>query len=171
MGQAQEAFSATGRHEETLVTGARADKIRECLRSLPARRPGCRDLPSAEIRRDKVYVRGPVEWGPRRTGLTLFYGAVGDDPTTFKKEDSAPLYAAPNLVLDEKTNREQILLGFTHLTYQPPAGSILLMPGLGGYLVRDGVYISIRAPKEMDVLDAARALRPMPPNGGSGAGG
>jgi hypothetical protein len=162
LGQAQEAFSATGRREETLVTGARATEIRRCLRSLPARRPGCRDLPSAEIRGDKVYVRGPVEWGPRGTGLTLFYGAVGDDPTTFKKEDSTPLYAEPNLVLNEKTDRDQIFLGFTSLTYLPPTGSILLMPGGSGYLVRDGVYISIRAAKEKDILDAASALRPMP---------
>ncbi len=126
-------------------------------------------MPSAEIRGDNVYVRGPVEWGPRRTGLTLFYGAVGDDPTTFKKEDSTPLYAEPNVVLNEKIDREQILLGFVPLTYLPPTGSILLMPG-SGYLVRDGVYITIRAAKETDVIDAAKALTPMP-SAGSGAGG
>ena len=108
-----------------------------------------------------MYVRGPVTWGPRRTGLSLFYGTVGDDPTTFKKEDSAPLSSEPNVVVDEKVDRQAHLLGFTPMSYVPPEGSILLMPG-SGYLVRNGVYISIRAEHENLVLDAAQALQPMP---------
>jgi hypothetical protein len=158
LAQVQKTFSATGSHEETLVTGARANKIRRCLESRD--RDLCRHLPGAEIRGNHVYVRGPVTWGPRRTGLSLFYGTVGDDPTTFKKEDSMPLSSEPNVVVDEKINRQASLLGFPVLTYVPPQGSILLMPG-SGYLVRDGVYVSIRAAKEKDVLDAAKALRPM----------
>ena len=170
LSQAQEAFSATGRREDTLVTGARATEIRGCLRSLPARRPGCRDLPSAEIRGDNVYVHGPVEWGPRRTGLTLFYGAVGDNPTTFKKEDSFPLAAQPHLVLTQTTSRDLRLLGPGPMAYTPPEGSVVLMAGRSGYLVRHGVYISIMAASDDLILDAARALRPMP-SAGSGAGG
>ena len=108
-----------------------------------------------------MYLRGPVHWGPRHTGLTLFYGTVGDDPTTFKKEDAAPLYDQPNVVVNEKIDREHVLLGFPQLAYLPPEGAIVLMPGSAGYLVRDGVYISIRAASEKLVLDAARALRPM----------
>ena len=160
--QAQEAYSATGRHEETLVTGARAAEIRRCIHAGARARNLCRHLPGAEIRGDRVYMRGPVQWSPRHTGLTLFYGSVGDNPTTFKKEDTAPLYDQPNIVLSEKTDRENVgsLLGPASLAYQPPDGSVLLMPG-SGYLVRDGVYISIRAADEKSVLEAARALRPM----------
>ena len=47
------------------------------------------------------------------------------------------------------------------MTYRPPDGSVLLMPGSSGYLVRDGVYISIRAANEKDVLAAAGALQPV----------
>ena len=134
LGQAQEAFSATGRHEETLVTGARAAETRTCFRLGPRmrRRAACRHLHGSELRGDNVYVRGPVHWGPRHTGLTLFYGTVGDDPTTFKKEDTAPLYDKPNVVVNEKIDREQVFLGFPQLAYQPPEGSIVLMPGGSG---------------------------------------
>jgi len=113
-----------------------------------------------------VYEVGPARFGPRQTGLSLFYGSVGDDPTTFKKEDSAPLYADPNIVVTEKSHPEQRLLGFPLMTYRPPDRSVLLMPGGQGYLVRDGVYISIRAANDTDVLEAARALRPMPSDDG-----
>ena len=114
-----------------------------------------------------MYVRGPAKMGPRRTGLTLFYGSVGDNPTTFKKEDSALLNDRPNVIVNEKTDPAAILLGFASLTYQPPDGSVLLMPG-SGYLVRDGVYVSIRTATEKDVLETARALRPMPSGEGGG---
>jgi hypothetical protein len=163
LGAVQEVYSATGRREETLVTGSRAEKVLRCFRSRPARRL-CRGLHGAVIRGDKVYESGPVRFGPRQTGLSLFYGSVGDDPTTFKKEDSAPLYTERNIVVTERSHPEQRLLGFPLMTYRPPDGSVLLMPGGQGYLVRDGVYISIRASNENDVLDAARALRPRAPS-------
>jgi hypothetical protein len=38
---------------------------------------------------------------------------------------------------------------------------VLLIPGSSGYLVRDGLFISIQAPNEKDVLAAASALRPL----------
>jgi hypothetical protein len=172
LGAVQEVYSATGRQEETLVTGPRAEKMLRCFRSRAMHRPEkqwrkfwrrhCRGLPGAVIRGDKVYEVGPARFGPRQTGLSLFYGSVGDDPTTFKTEDAAPLYADRNIVVTEKSHPEQRLLGFPLMTYRPPDGSLLLMPGGSGYLVRDGVYISIRAATEKDVLTAARALRTMP---------
>jgi hypothetical protein len=171
LGAVQEVYSATGRQEETLVTGPRAEKMLRCFRSRAAHLPGkqwrkfwqrhCRGLHGALIRGDKVYEVGPARFGPRQTGLSLFYGSVGDDPTTFKKEDSAPLYADRNIVVTEKSHPEQRLLGFPLMTYRPPDGSVLLMPGGSGYLVRDGVYISIRAANEKDVLAAADALQPL----------
>ena len=162
LGAVQEVYSATGRQEETLVTGPRAEKIRRCFRPRPIRRRQCRGRHGAVIRGDKVYEVGPARFGPRQTGLSLFYGSVGDDPTTFKNEESTPLYAERNVVVTEKSRVEQRLLGFPLMTYRPPDGSALLMPGGSGYVVRDGVHISIRAAKEKDVLAAARALRPMP---------
>ena len=172
LAQAQMAFSTTGRRELIRVTGARATEIRECLRRRAIRLRASNLCPhrGAELRGEDVYVRGPVKWGSRHTGLTLFYGSVGDDPTTFKKEDAMPLYEGPNVILDERTQPVLDRFGLASLRYRPPAGSVLLMSGPSGHLVRNGVYISIRAASEKDVLDAARALRPMP-SGGSGAGG
>jgi hypothetical protein len=50
--------------------------------------------------------------------------------------------------------------------FVPPNGSILITGRRYGYLVRDGVHISIQAPDEASVLEAARALRPL--SAGSG---
>ena len=171
LGQAQKAFSASGRREQTLVTGERAAEIRRCLskRRARARHLGCpAHMKSVEIRHGKVYESGPVHFGPQQTGLTLFYGKIGDEPSTFKKEDSSPLYSEPNIVLTEKAKRDLLLLGFGPMAYLPPEGSVLLLPGTSGYLpgtsgylVRDGVFISIRATGDELVLSAARALRPM----------
>jgi hypothetical protein len=176
LGQAQKVFSATGRRVETLVTGPRAGEIRRCLESrlrlrrARARQPGTPStrvncpphMGSVEIRNGKVYERrGPVHFGPEQTGLALFYGKIGDEPSTFKKEDSSPLYSEPNVVLTEKTKRGLRLLGSWAPAFDPPEGSVLLMPGSSGYLVRDGVHISIRATSDELALGAARALRPM----------
>lgn len=169
LGQVQEVYSATGRREETLVTGARGAEILRCLRARREVHFNCR-LPNrgAVIRGDKVYLIGPVQFGPRQTGLMLFYGAIGDDPETSKKEDSSPLYSEPNVVLTEAKPGLR-LLGASPFTYVPSAGSVLLVPGSAGYLVRDGVTISIRATSDDLVLEAAKALRTMP-SAQSGAG-
>jgi hypothetical protein len=47
------------------------------------------------------------------------------------------------------------------MKYVPPAGSIMVTAKRFGYLVKDGIHISITADSEASVLAAARALRPM----------
>jgi hypothetical protein len=164
LGQAQKSFSAAGIRERTLVTGARATEIRECLRMRTALRPCGRDLSRFEVRGDDVYELGPLHFGVQKTGLALFYGEVGDNPTTFEKPTKQ------NIVLVEKTDPDLRLLGLPPMAYLPPEGSVVLMPGATGYLVRNGVYISIRAASGELILGAAQALRPMP-SAGSAAGG
>jgi len=172
--QAQKTFSSTGMSKETLVTGERADAIRRCL---AARRPSSRAAPRAcprttgsiAIRNGNVYEMGKPEFGPRQTGVTFFYGKLGDNPTTFKKEDSVPLYAEPHIVLTQTTQRGLIVHG-PPIAYVPPEGSVVLRAGLTGYLVRDGVHITLRAGSDEQILDAAGALRSMP-SAESGADG
>lgn len=172
--QIKKAFSATGISAKTLVTGQRAGQIQRCLRaSARARmrgvRPTCR-LPhrSVEIRDGQVYESGPVRFGARQTAVTFFYGKRGDDPTTFKKE-SVPLWTEPHVLITETTDRDFVSRG-SPMKYMPTEGSVVLMPGQSGFLVRGGVYITIMATSEKLILDAARALRPMP-SAGSGGGG
>jgi hypothetical protein len=93
------------------------------------------------------------------TGVVFFYGTLGDDPSTFKK-DTIPLMNKPYVEIAQTTDRELLTRG-APLAYVPPAGSIVLMPGISGYFVRDGVYITIRSGNDKLILDAARALMPM----------
>jgi hypothetical protein len=93
------------------------------------------------------------------TGVVFFYGTLGDDPSTFKK-DTIPLMNKPYVEIAQTTDRELLTRG-APLAYVPPAGSIVLMPGISGYFVRDGVYITIRSENDKLILDAARALTPM----------
>jgi hypothetical protein len=171
--QAQKAFSRTGsapvRH---LVTGERAERIRECLRARRHQQPEpCpRTTGAIEQRGGKVYELERSTFGPLHTGVTLFYGRVGDNPGTFKKEDDSPQMAEPHVLVTQTADAELLSLEARRMQYQPPAGSIVVLPGNSGYLVRDGLYVTLRAESEELILDAARALRPMPSDG-SGAGG
>jgi hypothetical protein len=172
LSQVQKPFSSTGTSDKTLVTGERATAIRRCL---DTRRRGrghaaCpRTTGSIAIRNGKVYEYGKVTWGPRHTGLTFFYGTLGDDPGTFKTEDSVPLYEEPYILVTETTDRELLVRG-PPITYVPPEGSVVIVQGGSGYLVRDGLYVTIQAADDETILDAARALRPMT-SAGSAAGG
>jgi hypothetical protein len=97
-----------------------------------------------------------------RTGLALFYGRVGDNPGTFKKEDDSPQMAEPHVLVTQTADAELLSLQARRMQYQPPRGSVVALPGNSGYLVREGLYVTIRAQSEKLMLDAARALRPMP---------
>jgi hypothetical protein len=161
--QTEMAVSATGQQQRTLVTGKRADEMRRCalLRADDSLRRTCRKRFSRmQIINDTVYEVGRVRFGPEHRGVTFFYGAVGDNPTTFKKGDLVPLWSEPHVVLTETTDPELITRG-PGQKYKPPAGSVLLMPGASGSLIRDGVYVTIVATNEKLVLGAARVLEPM----------
>jgi hypothetical protein len=169
--QAEKAISATGHRERTIVTGERADEIRKCLRRMSVNPAGraCRNVShGVEMLDGTVYEIGRVEFGPEHTGLTFFYGTRGDNPSTFK-EDSVPLLAEPHVLITQTTDPELITRGST-TKYEPPSGSIMLMPGPSGFLIHDGLRVTIISESEELILDAARALQPMP-SGGSGAGG
>jgi hypothetical protein len=162
LAQTEMAFSATGRQQRTLVTGERAEEIRRCL-LLPPDDPvrgTCRKrFGRIEISNDRVYEVGGVKFGPEHRGVTFFYGTLGDDPSTFKK-DTAALWTKPHVVITQTTDRDLITRGAT-TNYEPPAGSLMLMPGPSGYLIRDGLYVTILADSDKLILDAARALEPM----------
>ena len=158
----EKAFSATGQQARTPITEERAAEITRCRGRCGKRYGGILTIDG------KLYEIGPVKFGPEHVGVTLFYGTLGDDPNTFKK-DTAPLLKEPHMSVTQTTDRELLTLGAT-TRYQPPAGSVMLTPGPSGYLIRDGVYVTIQAGSEEQILDAARALRPMA-NAESGGGG
>jgi hypothetical protein len=119
------------------------------------------NLPLTQTQRARSAISPPGErrLGPEQTGLVFFYGKLGDDPSSFGK-DMMPLWTEPHVQITQTTSRELLARGGP-LKYLPPEGSVVLMPGPSGYLVRDGVYISILAQNDELILSAARALRPM----------
>jgi hypothetical protein len=160
--QTEKAFSATGQQQRTPITEERADEIRRCGGKCGKRFGGIASIDG------KLYETGPVTFDPEHVGVTFFYGTLGDSPTTFKK-DRVPLWTEPRVVITQTTDPELVTRGST-TKYEPPAGSLMLMPGPSGFLIRDGLRVTILASSEELILDAARSLRPMP-NGGNGAGG
>jgi hypothetical protein len=170
LAQAQKAFSRTGspavRH---LVTGTRADRLRGCLKDRLANR--CpRTTGAIEESGGKIYEFGRSTFGPLHSGVTFFYGSVGDDPGTFEKEDMTPQVEKPHLLVTQTTDPELRSLTSRSMQYLPPEGSVVILPGGSGYLVRGGLHVTIQAADEETILGAARALRPMP-SAGSGADG
>ena len=152
--QAEKAYSATGQQERTPITEERAEEIMRCRGRCGKRFGGVVSIGG------RLYETGPVEFGPEHTGVTLFYGTLGDSPTTFKK-DRVPLRSAPHLEITQTTDPELVTRGWMS-KYEPPPGSLLVMPGFSGSLMRDGVHVTILASNEKLIMDAARALRPMP---------
>jgi hypothetical protein len=165
LAQVYKTTKAKGRQGETKLSGSAAADAKACRAYV--RRNGTRAGAACErmrragrsllIRGDKVYELGPVVWDKPHTGVELFYGTVGDDPSTYRK-DQAPLWDRPHLQLTETTYRDDARGSW----YLPPEGSILLTGGPSGFLVADGVYISIAASSEELVLSGARALKAMP---------
>jgi hypothetical protein len=155
---------AEGRHQMTELSGRAAADAKACFESVPRngrRAPACDRMRTVQgsvlMSGGKVYALGPVVWGESHTGVRLFYGTVGDNPSTYA-EDEAPLLDQPYVELTETTYRDD-LRGSSG--YVPPEGSMLLV-GRAGFLAIDGVYIGIAASNEELVLSAARALEPMP---------
>jgi hypothetical protein len=109
-----------------------------------------------------VCTPGKPRYGPEHTGVTFFYGSLGDDPGTLEK-DLTPLWSESHVAVTETTYRDRNLrmLGGGPMHYQPPEGSMVLGPEYTGYLVKNGLYITIRAASDQAVIEAARALRPM----------
>jgi hypothetical protein len=113
-----------------------------------------------EVRRDGVFtVEGPIHWSDEQSSLVLFYGSVGDDPSTYL-EHTVPLYDKPYVTLTESKHASSFRRGAG--SYVPPEGAVFLAAGgTSGYLQRGGIQIGIDAGTESAVLAAARALTPM----------
>jgi hypothetical protein len=102
---------------------------------------------------------GPIQWRDDQRSVVLYYGTVGDDPST-SREDSIPLFDKPYLTVTQATNVSPFRRGVG--TYVPPEGSVFIVAGgRTGFLQRNGIHIGIDAGSERAVLAVARALRPM----------
>jgi hypothetical protein len=101
--------------------------------------------------------------------VAFFYGSVGDNPTTFKK-DVSPNMAEPHVLVTETSDPDLRLLAGRPMGYVPPDGSVVITAGGSGFLVRDGLYITIQATDDGEILSIARALRPIPSAGNAGGG-
>jgi hypothetical protein len=160
-------FVRTGTQADTLMTGPAAEDAKACARAMRRGRsrpeiPACDRVRERgrgfSIRGDKVYVSGPVKWGEEQTGVSLFYGTAGDDPSTYHK-DFVPLEGRPHVTITQTTAPWPFPRGGT---YEPPDGSIFLAVGArNGNLVVDGLYVTIEGSSEELILSAARALEPM----------
>lgn len=100
----------------------------------------------------KAHYVGEERW---RTygGVTFFYGAIDDDGKPRRSE----LYVR----ISESVTLDRGFHGGPP-EYAPPEGSALLTGGRSALLHEDGVYLNIVASSQELVLEAARALEPVP---------
>lgn len=156
--------TSVGHQQRIRLTGAKAAAAIKCSQQRgPAGGHCFRELgvSPAEVRPDGVFtVRRPIQWSDEQSSVVLFYGSLGDDPSTYL-EQSVPLYDKPYVTLTESTHASPFRRGAG--SYVPPEGSVFLAAGgTSGYLQRDGIQLGIEASSESAVLAAARGLTPMP---------
>jgi hypothetical protein len=166
---------ATGVREKRVLRGHAAATARRCLEGVRARVRGRAGRPAAckalrhgfQTCGNEICTSGPVKWKTEHSGVVLFYGTLGDDPTVYRTQ-SVPQLDKPFVFLTQTTDPGLMVRG-SPMKYVPPAGSVVVTAKRFGFLVVDGVHISIQAHDEKMVLAAARALTAF--SGGSGAGG
>jgi hypothetical protein len=92
-------------------------------------------------------------------GVVVFYGEVGDDPATYRK-DVGPREDRSHVTITESSRPLRHPGGGRYI---PPEGSIFLPAGgRFGFLETAGLFVTIEASSEELILEAARALEPMP---------
>lgn len=161
LAQADRQTTAVIRRSKIRLTGNKARSVMACYKRPDA--GGCfrgLGLESIEVRPDGAFTDGPVVTTHRETALVLFYGTIGDDKTTFRK-DRVPLYDEPHVTLTESTEvpKYRPAIG----SYVPPEGSVFLAAGgRSGSVFVEGVHVTIEAADQNAILAAARALAPMP---------
>lgn len=162
-----ETFVRQGKQSETVLTGPAADDAKACAEATRrGERPAseaCRRVHERRhgfsIRGNTVYRHGPVEWGEKKRGVSLFYGTLGDDPSTYHK-DLVPLETEPHLKLSVTTEIPKMVVGGA---YFPDEGTVFIGAGnRQGNLRYDGLYVVISASSPELILSAARALEAMP---------
>lgn len=107
------------------------------------------DLPVSRLERTETSIGGV-----RHVGVRVSYGAS-------KLGGRAVEPAGPYVMLEETT---KLYPGFGRgaTGYAPPEGSVVLFGGRIGLLRAHGVDVHIEASSESLLLEAARALRPVP---------
>ena len=108
------------------------------------------------MRPDGVFtVTGPIEWSKEPSSVVLFYGSVGDDPSTYL-EHTVPLYDKPYIALTESTQASPFRGGAG--SYVPPEGSLFIAPA------EQAAICSATASKSASMATArARFLPPRTP--------
>jgi hypothetical protein len=166
LGEVSRTTQLVGRQRAIRLDEDAAAEVRECLEArseASGMSEECRrklqPYGSIMMRGKRVYTLESGQWGPERTGVKFFYGTVGDEPSTYRR-DEVPLYGKPHVTLSEWAHAgpdfDRGARG-----YVPPEGSIILF-GRMAKLRSDGIYTLIEASSEDLILSAARALEPMP---------
>jgi hypothetical protein len=156
--------TSIGHQHRVRLTGAKAAAATKCSEQRGSAGGECfrsLGLTSVEVRPDGVFTSGgPITWSDEESSLVLFYGTVGDDPSTYL-EDAIPLFHKSYVTVTEAIQVSPLRRGAG--SYVPPEGSVFLAAGGGnGFLQWDGIQISIDAGSERAILAAARALTAMP---------
>jgi hypothetical protein len=154
----------TGRLPEVRLTGEQARAAEKCMEGPREQRLRCfRDLGlgSVSVREDGVFVsRGRAQWEEEQVSLLLFYGTLGDDESTYRK-DVVPRFDQPYVTVTQSAHGSRWERGSG--SYEPPPGSVFVGGGGRIGVVRaHGLRVTIESPREEWVLAAARALERMP---------
>lgn len=156
--------TSAGHQRRVRVMGAKATAAIKCSQERGADAGECfraLGLGSVEVRPDGVFTsEGPIIWSEEQSSVVLFYGDVGDDPSTYL-EDSVPLLNKRFIVVTEALQASPFRRGAG--SYVPPQGSVFVAAGArAGYLQVDGIHVAIEAGDEDAIVAAARLLRQMP---------
>jgi hypothetical protein len=171
--QISRAETSVAHRRQIRLTGAEAEAVEKCLelakresrRLRPDPQPGrrCfRALPygSVSVRPDGVNTDGPVVLRAKYVGIVLFYGTLGDEPSTYRK-DLVARYDEPHVAITETTSRPPFIRGAGR--YIPPERTVFIgAGGRTGVLKKDDIYMTIEASSEELIVSAARALEPIP---------
>jgi hypothetical protein len=156
-----------GKRSERALTGPEAEDAKECARAMRRgerlESEACRRMRDQRhgfsIRGNTVYQQGPVVWGEAKRGVTLFYGTLGDDPSTYRNV-RVPRESEPFVKVSVSTELPKIVVGGA---YFPPGGHVFIGAGnRQGNLRYDGLYVVVEASTPELIVSAARALKPMP---------
>jgi hypothetical protein len=167
LARVSETFVRQGKQSERALTGPAADDAKACAAA--ARRGERRESDACRRMRDRrhgfsirgntVYQHGPVEWGEKKRGVALFYGTLGDDPSTYHK-DVVPQESEPYVKVSLTTEIPKMIVGGA---YFPDEGTVFIGAGnRQGNLRHDGLFVVITASSPELIVPAARALKPMP---------
>jgi hypothetical protein len=156
--------TSTGHRHEVHITGVTAAAATRCSQLHGTKAGMCfraLGVHPIQVRPDGVFTsQGPIVWTEEQSALVIFYGTMGDDPSTYAK-DVVPLFDRPHLTLTQTTKPSRFERGAG--SYVPPAGSVFVAAGgRSGALQIDGVHVTIEAADEEAILAAARTLESMP---------